>query len=73
MIDITTIPTQELLKDKADSIIDIEVCKDAILLGVMVYNRYLVQERLDNNRMFVRRIDKELKRRGGNDDNDKSV
>lgn len=61
MSDISQIPLQELLDDKAASLVDIEVCKLALLHNVKEYsNGYSVQSRLDDNQNIVNVIDKEL-------------
>jgi len=62
-MDITTIPTQELLDDKAESLADIEVCELALLHNIVSYSRGSVQYRLDTNRDIVAVIDAELARR----------
>jgi hypothetical protein len=64
MTDITTIPMEELLEDRAASAIDIAVCKRALALGVLEYGKGgSVQERLEGNRMIIEVIDAEIARR----------
>ena len=63
MVDITTIPTSELLADLADSKADISVCQLALTHQVEAYSGGSVQERLNKNRYFVEVITAELARR----------
>jgi len=62
-MDITTIPTRELLDDLADSQADIKVCQLALVHRIEAYSGGSVQERLDKNRHFVKVITAELARR----------
>jgi hypothetical protein len=62
-MNITTIPTNELLDDLADSQSDIKVCQLALTHRIETYSGGLVQERLDKNRHFVKVITAELERR----------
>lgn len=64
-MDITTIPTSELISDLADSLNDIYVCKTALALNVTSYGADgdSVQHRLDANKYFVKVITAELEKR----------
>ncbi|MBU3956448.1 OmpA family protein [bacterium] len=62
-IDIEKIPIEELLKDKEESLLDIENCKMALKVGIVKYSGGSVQERLEINQKIVEKIDKELERR----------
>lgn len=57
---IENIPTEELLKDKEESLLDIKTCEDALKLGITAYSGGSVQERLDCNKRIVEKINKEL-------------
>lgn len=64
MSDISQIPQQELLDDRAASAADIEVCKLALLHGVKKYgNGHSVESRLNKNQNIINVINKELARR----------
>jgi len=63
MVDITTIPTSELLADLADSEADIKTCQLALVHQINEWSGGSVQERLDKNRYFVKVITAELARR----------
>jgi len=63
MRNITEIPTLELKKDLQESLVDIELCQNALLCGVTVYSGGSVQVRLNTNKRFVEVITAELKRR----------
>ena len=60
---IEMIPTEELLKDKKESLADIEICKEALMLNITTYSRGSVQERLEVNQKIVKQINEELGRR----------
>ena len=62
-MDIKTIPMKDLLKDKAESIQDVQDCTTALKVGVTTYSGGSVQERLDVNQSIVVKIDNEIKRR----------
>jgi len=62
IVDITTIPAEQLKRDKADSLEDIIICQKAIEYKVK-YSGGSIQDRLDTNRRIVRKINKELLRR----------
>ena len=63
-MDITKIPTEELLTDRVESLQDIQVCRTALAQGITEYsNGKSVQHRLDVNREIVVKIDSELARR----------
>jgi hypothetical protein len=64
-VDITKIPLQELLDDKAASLLDIKACVLAFLHVIQEYNASSVQARLVINHGIVAVIDKELARRAG--------
>ena len=64
MIDIATIPEDELRSDLCDSYRDIQVCEFALLHDVTAYSGGDVQKRLDANKHFVQVIEAELLRRG---------
>lgn len=64
MEDITKIPHTELMKDKHESLADIDVCRTALDMGVTTYGNFQkVRERLEGNQDIVRKIDAELSRR----------
>lgn len=63
MINIQTIPTEQLKKDLKDSLDDIDVCTKAREQGIYQYSGGSVQRRLDSNRHFVRVIETEIERR----------
>lgn len=63
-MDITTIPTEQLQKDLAESREDITVCSTALGVGVENYSGGSVAERLEDNKRFVQMITAELNRRG---------
>ena len=62
-MDIKKIPTEELRKDKQESLADIKVCEMAMRIGVTTYNGGKVEDRLDVNKKIVEKINEELKRR----------
>ena len=62
-MNIEKIPKQELLKDREESLADIEVCKKALLIGVTNYSGGSTQERLDINKQILEKIDVEILRR----------
>jgi hypothetical protein len=62
-MDITTISTSTLETDLQESKDDISTCEFALSFGVTTYSGGLVQERLDDNRHFVKVISEELDRR----------
>ena len=64
MTQIATIPTEALERDLQASRDDISICEVALLHGVTSYRGGSVQERLDDNRRFVKIISEELERRG---------
>lgn len=57
---IEQILTDELLKDKQESILDITICKVALKIGITTYSGGSVQERLEINQKIVDKINKEL-------------
>jgi hypothetical protein len=63
MMDITTIPTDTLEVDLQESKNDISTCEIALLTGITSYSGGSVQERLDDNKRFVKIISEELDRR----------
>jgi hypothetical protein len=63
MVDITTIPEDELKKDLEDSRADIATCEMALVVGVVRFKDMLVADRLRDNQYFVEVILKELNRR----------
>lgn len=62
-MDITTIPTDELINDRGSSISDIKTCELALLHGIEQYSGGSVKDRLETNKRIVMVIDKELQRR----------
>lgn len=60
---IELIPTEELIKDRQESIDDIRCCQGALSLGITRYRTGRVSDRLESNKGFVVVIDKELERR----------
>lgn len=63
MVDITTIPIEELEKDLQDSRNDISVCEVALAQGIENYSGGSVTSRLNDNKRFVEIITTELNRR----------
>jgi len=63
MVDITTIPTEELETDLKDSKDDIVACQAALLLGITEYSGGSVLARINANKHFVKVITAELERR----------
>jgi hypothetical protein len=65
MKDIAKIPTKDLFDDRSAALLDIEICKLALVHGVMVYGMLndSVQDRLDSNLEQVKVINAELDRR----------
>ena len=70
MVDIKTLPNEELERDLEDSLTDIRVCETSLLYGITKYSGGLVRERLDKNKQFVEVITAEIKRRKGEDSNE---
>ena len=64
MMTITSIPTDELLRDLETVDNDIVACETALVIGVTEYGGdESVQERLDGNRQTKQVIEAELQRR----------
>ena len=64
MVDITTIPLEELHADRLACIEDITLCSKAAALGIKTYcEGASVQERLYTNAAIVDQINEELARR----------
>ena len=63
MIDIKTIPDNELRKDLDDSYEDVVNCTNALKAGATNYSGGSIQERLDKNKQFIKVIETEIKRR----------
>ena len=62
--DITTIPYDELIKDRQESELDIPICEAALKIGVTTHkDGTSVQERIDVNKLIIVKIDLELERR----------
>jgi len=64
MIDIATIPEEELRKELKESYDDITVCNDALAHGIFEYSGGFVQVRLMINERIAKKIEAELARRG---------
>ncbi len=63
-MDITKIPLSELINDRWASIMDVKLCKWAIVHGHTEYgNGKSMQRRLDINQNIIEKIDAELERR----------
>ncbi len=62
-MDITKIPTKELIDDRLESMNDIKVCRLALLHGNESYSGGSVRDRLAGNQMIITVIDAELDRR----------
>ena len=62
-VDITKIPLQVLLKDKADSLDDIMACTIAVQRNITSCSSGSVIDRLEKNLGFVKLIEAELSRR----------
>lgn len=61
---IAAIKTEDILKDRNESVFDIKVCQFALEQGVTEYSGGSVQQRLDDNILIIKRIDEELVKRG---------
>lgn len=57
------IPIEELIKDREESLVDIQVCENALLVGIHAYSGGSTRERLEVNKKIVAKIDAELERR----------
>jgi hypothetical protein len=66
-MDISLIPTQELIDDKEASLNDIVACETALAIGIETYSGGSVRDRLECNRKIVVAIDAELERRAQDD------
>ncbi len=62
-MNITKIPTQELIDDRLESINDIKVCQLALLHGNEKYSGGSVHGRIATNKKIITAIDTELNRR----------
>ena len=64
-MEINLISTEELLKDKQESLADIEICRKALSLlpPIETYSGGSVQDRLEINQRIVEKIEKELTQR----------
>lgn len=62
-IPIEQIPTEKILADRNESMLDILICKFALLQGVTEYSGGSVRHRLNIHRAIVAAIDAELFRR----------
>ncbi len=63
-MDITKIPLNTLIADRYASIIDVKLCKWAIVHGHTEYgDGKSIQRRLDINQNIIEKIDAELERR----------
>ena len=62
-MDIALISTEDLLKDKSESIKDILNCKNALAWGVHRYSGGAVTDRVETNQKIIKKIEKELERR----------
>jgi hypothetical protein len=63
MTKITNISTEELLKDREDSLKDITICEAALLTNILSYSGGSVEERLNTNKQIVGFIEAELEQR----------
>lgn len=63
MSDVSLIPTDEILKDRADALEDILICGNALKVGVTRYSGGLVQDRIDSNIRQIEVMNAELARR----------
>lgn len=64
MKDLSELSTEEMTKDRDDSIADIAVCEKALSLGIAHHqDGTSVQSRVDVNKKIIMRIDDELSRR----------
>lgn len=63
MVNIKTIPDEELKKDLNDSYKDAQNCKTALLCGIVEYCGSDIKTRLKNNQYFIKVIQEELNRR----------
>ena len=66
VLEAVDISLEELLKDKHESLADIQNCTIALRIGIIEYSSGSVQERLDINQKIVNIINEELKRRNMN-------
>ena len=55
---------EKMVEDRQASLKDIEVCEQALRVGITRYSTGDVRERLEVNQKIVGRIDAELLRRG---------
>jgi hypothetical protein len=62
-VDMTKFTVAEMMKDRAESIEDIDICIRALAIGVTEYSGGNVSHCLEVNRKIVDMIDKELIRR----------
>lgn len=63
-MNITKIPLEELLQDKADAQESIELCEFALLHGHKTYGKgHSIEDRLATEKRIVEKIDTELTRR----------
>lgn len=63
-MDITTIPTDEMLRDRDQTVRDIAICREALTLGIATYGHgESVRLRLDTNLRILDTIKAELERR----------
>jgi hypothetical protein len=61
---ISELPLHELLYDRAESLVDIAICKAALAQGITHHRDGMsVQYRLDTNRKIIETIDREIERR----------
>lgn len=63
MADVTKIPLEQLLSDAEESLLDIDLCKLELVIGVTDYSGGPVADRLAGNVGIVQTIVKELGRR----------
>ncbi len=62
-MDIKLIPLDQLLADKSAFEVDIKKCERALLLGTTEYSGGSVQGRINDNHIFIDKINDELNRR----------
>jgi hypothetical protein len=62
-MDITKMSEEEIIKDRLDSLADIEICAHALRNDVTEYSGGSVMDRMETNWGIVKKVDAELKRR----------
>jgi hypothetical protein len=61
--DLSHIPNQELLSDLCETQLDIQLCREALSLGILEYSGGKVINRLQDNKEILTRIRREIEGR----------